>query len=296
MTLLPILCIFFIIDIIVLFNTKILLCQAFSFSVNGDRILHQSISLTRSSQSTKLRSSTIPETETTIQDPAEEEQGQKPKQHVVVVGGGVGGLAVAARIASKNSSNNNVKVTILEKNEKVGGRCGSFWVDLPSKDNNDDNSSSSQQKRLLRFRHECGPSLLLLPEIYQQIFTETTTSSKTSKDYGLDIVQCIPAYQVIFDDGDCISVGFPSSSSASSTTTNNDSENDFSLQQQQQISRNKMDSYELNGSQKWDEYMKITSAYLDCGLPNFIEERFDLGSFPNFLIQSLRDNAKVRFC
>jgi hypothetical protein len=67
-------------------------------------------------------------------------------------------------------------------------------------------------------------------------------------------------------------------------------------QQQQQLSRNKMDSYEVNGSQKWDEYMEITSAYLDCGLPNFIEERLDLGSFPNFLTQSLRDNAKVRLC
>jgi phytoene desaturase (3,4-didehydrolycopene-forming) len=237
----------------------------------------------------QLKSST-PRTEEDVTEPAE---AQSQQQHVVVVGGGVGGLAVAAMIASRNS-NNNVRVTILEKNEHVGGRCGSFWVDHPYNQTAPASSSSTTTTaatKRRRFRHERGPSLLLLPEIYHQLFTEASravASKSTSKDYGLDMVQCIPAYQVIFEDGDCISVGFPFSSSPSTSSSS-------LLQHEERLSREKMDSYERNGSKKWDEYMKIASAYLDCGLPNFIEERLDLKSFPNFLLQSLRDNAKVSF-
>ena len=39
--------------------------------------------------------------------------------HVVVVGGGVGGLATASRLAKRGA-----RVTVLEKNDKVGGRVG----------------------------------------------------------------------------------------------------------------------------------------------------------------------------
>lgn len=59
-------------------------------------------------------------------------------------------------------------------------------------------------------------------------------------------------------------------------------------------SRKKMDSYEPNGAKKWDEYMMATSAFLDAGLSNFIEERLDLASFPNFIKEALRDFGKVR--
>ena len=57
-------------------------------------------------------------------------------------------------------------------------------------------------------------------------------------------------------------------------------------------SRQIMDQFELDGSMKWDEYMKATSAFLDCGLPNFIEERLDLLSFPSFLVEAIRDYGK----
>jgi hypothetical protein len=55
-----------------------------------------------------------------------------------------------------------------------------------------------------------------------------------------------------------------------------------------------MNSYEKDGAAKWDEYMRATSAFLDCGLPNFIEEKLDLLSFPSFLTEALRDFGKVR--
>ena len=215
-------------------------------------------------------------------------------QHVVVVGGGIGGLAVAARIAASSSSSSSsetkpTKVTILEKNAQVGGRCGSFWVDPTvgkvDLDTTGNNDGDNNYKKSSLFRHEQGPSLLLLPSIYKDLFTETTSTNKTASDYGLDIVQCVPAYQVIFDDGDRISVGFPEQ-----------------IQQQQQyqyqevekaLSRTKMDTYEVDGSKKWDDYMTITSAYLNAGLPNFIEERLDLTTLPEFLIQSLKNFGRA---
>jgi phytoene dehydrogenase-like protein len=189
-----------------------------------------------------------------------EEISSPSKPNVVIVGGGVGGLAVAARMASTVPCH----VTIVEKNTEVGGRCGSFDTVLPN---------------VGTFRHERGPSLLLLPDVYRDVFRECHTGS-SSEDYGLSICQCTPAYQVVFEDGDSIEVGFPR-------------KDDEAMGPAEILSRARMDSFEIGGAEKWDEYMKATSAFLDCGLPNFIEERLDIASFPAFLKEALRDFAKV---
>ena len=184
------------------------------------------------------------------------------KLRVVVVGGGVGGLATAARLASSNPS---CTVTILEKNQHLGGRSGSFDVSIPN---------------LGTFRHERGPSLLLLPHVYRELFEDC---SATAEDFGLVMKQCVPAYQVVFDDGDRLDVGFPSGVCKTSEKA----------AQQWKESRRKMDMLEPDGATKWDDYMRATSAFLDCGLPNFIEERLDLASFPAFIVEALRDFGKV---
>lgn len=165
--------------------------------------------------------------------------------HVVVVGGGIGGLAIAARLAD------DCRVTILEQGPRVGGRCGSFLYDG-------------------QYRHERGPSLLLLPEIYQELFDDCGAEMS---DYGLDILRCDPAYQVVFEDGDRVSVGFadPESSEA-------------------QESRRILDSMEDDGAEKFDQYLEVAKSYLDCGLPNFIQQRLDLGSFPAFIKSALLES------
>lgn len=201
---------------------------------------------------------------------------------VVVVGGGVGGLAVASRVASSfaNDSHNSISVILLEKNsrDQVGGRCGSFWTNVPN---------------IGKFRHERGPSLLLLKNVYQELFAdchrkmneestwENSSDESIMKDYGLEIRQCLPAYRVVFEDGDTIQLGFPNSGANS----------DY-LKELEENSRKKMDQYEDNGSKKWDGYMRACSAFLSCGLPNFIEEKIDLTSFPAFIAESLRDGLK----
>ena len=180
---------------------------------------------------------------------------------VVVVGGGVGGLAVASRIVA--SYNGACHVTILEKNERVGGRCGSF---------------ERVVDKYGTFRHERGPSLLLLPDTYREFFLDCRNQS--AEAYGLEMKQCVPAYKVIFEDGDIIDLGFP----RQPTKTLDDAERQ---------SRETMNRWEENGATKWDDYMRVTSAFLDAGLSNFIEERLDLGSLPNFVIEALRDFAKA---
>lgn len=162
--------------------------------------------------------------------------------------------------------------------------CGSFYVDT---------------EKYGRFRHERGPSLLLLKEEYLDLFQscyynsqkkDSSTSfsyERLKEDFGLDIKQCIPAYQVVFEDGDAIQLGFPSSHN------NNNKEITTTISMEETKSRNKMNQYEENGAEKWDEYMRATSAFLDCGLPNFIEEKLDLMSFPSFLREALRDWGKA---
>lgn len=72
-----------------------------------------------------------------------------PPKHIVVIGAGVGGLVTAGRLARATRAHNTT-VTIVEKNGREGGRLGEYvWEG---------------------HRWETGPSLLLLPEVYQETF------------------------------------------------------------------------------------------------------------------------------
>jgi phytoene dehydrogenase-like protein len=196
------------------------------------------------------------------------DDGSPNRRNVVVVGGGVGGLAVASRIAS-SSKGGSVKVTVMEKNGFAGGRCGSFETVVTG---------------LGTFRHERGPSLLLLPDVYRDLFRDCDT------ECPFEIRQCTPAYQVIFDDGDRIDLGFPKQQQDDEA---NNMATDPTISSAELVSRAKMNAFEPDGAAKWDEYMTACAAFLDCGLPNFIEERFDINSFPAFLQQALRAGAKA---
>ena len=202
---------------------------------------------------------------------------QETSKTVVIVGAGVGGLAVASRLASSlsrteklNEGRRRARIIVLEKNseEWIGGRCGSFNVEVAGYGS---------------FRHERGPSLLLLKDQYLDLFHDCSQGAKSAQDYGLDIVQCAPAYQVVFDDGDYIHLGFPKRNMGS----------DISLSILEERTKRKMNEFEENGGSKWDEYMQIMDAYLNCGLPNFIEHKLDLSSFPAFLTEAFRDFAKA---
>ena len=96
----------------------------------------------------------------------------KNKNKAIVVGAGVGGLGMASRLAF-----NGYKVTILEQNDSVGGRCRSEQFDSD-------------------YRFDTGPSLLLLPDRYREQFTAV---GETFENH-VTIERCDPAYRAHFGD------------------------------------------------------------------------------------------------
>jgi phytoene desaturase (3,4-didehydrolycopene-forming) len=111
----------------------------------------------------------------------------------IVIGAGVGGVALATRLAKAG-----FKVDVFEKNDFTGGRC-----------------SLINHEGYVRFfrvfvvpylmnrtqRFDQGPSLLLLPDLFQETFADLGTSLV---DAGVNLVKCEPNYRVHFHDGESI--------------------------------------------------------------------------------------------
>ncbi|KAI1411440.1 phytoene desaturase [Hypoxylon sp. FL1857] len=92
----------------------------------------------------------------------------------IIVGAGAGGIATAARLAKSGFS-----VTVLEKNPFTGGRCSLIYHD--------------------GYRFDQGPSLLLLPKLFQETFHDLDTSLETE---GVELLRCPTNYNVWFADGE----------------------------------------------------------------------------------------------
>ena len=99
------------------------------------------------------------------------------KKEVVVIGGGFAGLSAACFLAKAG-----MQVTMLEKNEAIGGRCRSF----------------SEQG----FIFDMGPSWYWMPDVFERFYQ--SFGYTTSDFYTLDRLD--PSYQVIYDDGDIFEV------------------------------------------------------------------------------------------
>ncbi|KAH9883206.1 hypothetical protein F4778DRAFT_788828 [Xylariomycetidae sp. FL2044] len=96
-----------------------------------------------------------------------------PKK-AIVVGAGAGGIATAARLAKAGFS-----VTVLEKNSFTGGRCSLIHHE--------------------GYRFDQGPSLLLLPKLFQETFHDLDTSLEAE---GVELLRCPTNYNVWFADGE----------------------------------------------------------------------------------------------
>jgi len=95
------------------------------------------------------------------------------KKDVIVIGGGFAGLSAACYLAKAGK-----KVTLLEKNSALGGRCRSFEAE--------------------GFTFDMGPSWYWMPDVFERFFQNF---GHTTSDF-YELKRLDPSYQVIFEDGD----------------------------------------------------------------------------------------------
>ena len=94
------------------------------------------------------------------------------KRKIVIIGSGFGGLAAAIRLQAEG-----MQVTILEKNQKVGGHAYQLIKD--------------------GYTFDMGPSIITAPDLIQRVFA---CADVRMEDY-LDLVKLDPFYRIYFHDG-----------------------------------------------------------------------------------------------
>ncbi|BGP41469.1 hypothetical protein JCM10449v2_005456 [Rhodotorula kratochvilovae] len=104
--------------------------------------------------------------------------GHAKRPSVLIVGAGVGGTSSAARLAQAGFD-----VTVLEKNDFAGGRC-SLFTDPTGK-----------------HRFDTGPSLYLIPRLFDEAFSDLGTSLE---EEGIKLVKCDPNYRIVFPDKEVV--------------------------------------------------------------------------------------------
>jgi len=96
---------------------------------------------------------------------------------VVVIGAGIAGLSAAASLAKEG-----LEVTVLEKNDKAGGRINSFSAE--------------------GFTFDMGPSWYWMPEVFENFYNKF---GHTTADF-YELTRLDPSYKVIFEKGEKINV------------------------------------------------------------------------------------------
>src|SRR6056297_1110037 len=98
-------------------------------------------------------------------------------EDIVVIGSGFGGLSTACYLADAGAN-----VTVVEKNEQLGGRASRLERD--------------------GFTFDMGPSWYLMPDVFERFFAEF---DRTPSDY-YELTHLDPHYRIFFKDGDQVDI------------------------------------------------------------------------------------------
>jgi len=90
----------------------------------------------------------------------------------IIIGAGIGGLSAAAHLAQRG-----VKVTVVEKNQRAGGRCDHFWRE--------------------DHRFDTGPTLFVMPLVFESELAALGVDMQAA----LHLKRVDPTYHLVFDDG-----------------------------------------------------------------------------------------------
>ena len=99
----------------------------------------------------------------------------KNRKEVVIIGGGLGGIATAIFLSQRN-----FKITIIEKNENIGGKMNFFTKN--------------------GYSFDTGPSLITIPYIFENMFSKV---GEKMSDH-LDLIKINPLFKYIFSNSDII--------------------------------------------------------------------------------------------
>ena len=161
---------------------------------------------------------------------------------VAVIGGGVGGLTAAALLARRGA-----KVHVFERRSTVGGRLG--------------------EKRLGpagEWRFDTGPSLLLMPEVYQETFR------RMGDPEPLEVEQvAAPFYHAYFGSDE------PGTAPIALDPVRRREAFESALEA--------LEGYPGDSMERFDMYMAASTAALDGGWPLAIEEKWDLKTVADVL-------------
>ncbi len=99
------------------------------------------------------------------------------KHEIVIIGAGIGGLSAAIHLATHGQ-----QVTIVEKNEQVGGKMSQIFAD--------------------GFRWDTGPSVITMRHVFEELFR---TAGKRLEDY-LTLIQVDPLTRYFYPDGTVLNI------------------------------------------------------------------------------------------
>jgi len=159
-------------------------------------------------------------------------------QSVAVIGAGFGGLSTACYLADAGAD-----VTVVEKNEQVGGRASALERD--------------------GFTFDMGPSWYLMPDVFEQFFADF--DREPSDYYSLERLD--PHYRIFFKDN----AGRRPGRDAPGLDVNADGDVVDVTPDREQV-KEVFDAYEPGAGAKLDDYLAKSRENYEVGMEHFVYE------------------------